>query len=84
MMPTSKSSDLHLLPNEPIEPKKTGKSLDIGGTEIIAYRLVSTDEAIRAALSEIVQGTKNIVSGLLDGERLFMLEPLGEATVCFV
>lgn len=31
MMPTSKSSGLHLLPNEPIEPKTAEKAFDIGG-----------------------------------------------------
>jgi hypothetical protein len=33
---------LHLLLNEPIEPKTAGKTLDIGGTEIITYRQLMT------------------------------------------
>jgi hypothetical protein len=52
--------------------------------ELFPIRLFSTDEAIHTSLSEMVQGSKSLVSGLLDGEHLFVLETIGEAQVRFV
>ena len=52
--------------------------------ELFPIRLFPTDEAIHTALSEMVQGQESLVSGLLDGEHLFVLETIGEAQVRFV